>query len=536
MVSWNKRVQNRNELIEEREFVRQMTKGWVYKFFASVIILFLMLLSSCIILKPATENVEISLYVSEYNSGPAVDDANVELIKDGRVVDTKRTSDGKVRFSVKLYSGPYLLRISKNGHAKTTIKILNIHSPLVLNTTLRKTKLLPSEQNQNEMNILFDIYTSKNKVSKLLFDGNSIYNIFGLSYIYISAQSTTSNFPVSFMYAKLGNPPGAEYLASPRLFAESNVLEGELDLTPFSGKVYLFIDAYDVNDNRYEVVVPLTVTKLTDLKVNPYVVEADQPAVFAYNLNTTTKYYSTQDSSMPNQSKSSTNLYVKLSWKRWSESMQKSKTDEPDGYVIYKSYDGIKYEKLTVVSSKQDTYYDTSDIKPGSRVWYAIASKYGGIEGPKVFLGSVEPLPMIEITDVSPLDGATNVSLSPTFSWKISGVEKYEGKIKYLYDIWIYDLTVNSGIFHYPIVDVPYFTSDSSIVTINMSSYAWKDLPDAKLQPGKPYEWAPELIAVMWNDNENNSLSLSVNCDYNFKISPVVIAPEKYYLFVTGNK
>jgi len=91
------------------------------------------------------------------------------------------------------------------------------------------------------------------------------------------------------MYAKLGNPPGAEYLASPRLFAESNVLEGELDLTPFSGKVYLFIDAYDVNDNRYEVVVPLTVTKLTDLKVNPYVVEADQPAVFAYNLNTTTK-------------------------------------------------------------------------------------------------------------------------------------------------------------------------------------------------------------------------------------------------------
>jgi len=49
-----------------------MTKGWVYKFFASVIILFLMLLSSCIILKPATENVEISLYVSEYNSGPAV--------------------------------------------------------------------------------------------------------------------------------------------------------------------------------------------------------------------------------------------------------------------------------------------------------------------------------------------------------------------------------------------------------------------------------------------------------------------------------
>uniref|UniRef100_A0A7V4KBS0 Fibronectin type-III domain-containing protein n=1 Tax=Fervidobacterium pennivorans TaxID=93466 RepID=A0A7V4KBS0_FERPE len=265
-------------------------------------------------------------------------------------------------------------------------------------------------------------------------------------------------------------------------------------------------------------------------------VEANQPAIFAYNLNTTIKYYSTQDSSMPNQSKSSTNLYIKLSWKRWSESTQRNKTDEPDGYVIYKSYDGIRYEKLTIVGSRQNTYYDTIGIKPGNRVWYAIASKYGGIEGPKVFLGSVEPLPMIVITDVSPSDGATDVSLSPTFSWKIAGVEKYEGKIKYLYDIWIYDLTVNSGVFHYPLLDVQYFTGDSSVVTINMSSYSWKDLPDGKLQPGKPYEWAPELIAVMWNDDENNSLSLSVNCDYNFKISPVVIEPEKYYLFVTGSE
>lgn len=536
LVSRNKRLENRNELIGECEFVERMTKAWMYKFFLSVILLLSLLLSSCIITKPDTESVEIALYVSEYNSGPAVDGATVELLRDGHVVDTKQTIDGKVRFDVKLYSGPFLVKISKSGHAKTIIKILNIHSPLVLNTTLRRTKLLSSEQNQNEMDLSFDIYTSKNKISKLLSDDNSIYNILGLSYIYISAKSTTSNFPVSFMYAKLGTPPGAEYLTSPRLFAESNILEGELDLRPFSGKLYLFIDAYDVNDNRYEVVVPLTVTKFTNLKINPYVVEANQPAVYAYNLNTTIKYYSAQDSSMPNQSKSPTNLYVKLSWKRWSESSQRNKTDEPDGYVIYKSYDGKEYQKLTVVSSRQNTYYDTSDIRPGSRVWYAISSKYGGMEGPKVFLGSVEPLPMVEITDVSPPDGATDVSLSPTFSWKISGVERYEGKIKYLYDIWIYDLTVNSGVFHYPLIDIPYFTSDSSIVTINMSSYVWKDLPDGKLQPGKPYEWAPELIAVMWDDNENNSLSLSVNCDYNFRISPVVIAPEKYYLFVTSDE
>ncbi|QAV33028.1 hypothetical protein CBS1_04295 [Fervidobacterium changbaicum] len=523
--------------------MRKLRQLWTnyssYVLLTVVLPLSLLSLSSCVFLnagRPNANDVQISLFVSEYNSGPSVEDAIVEVIKNGSVIDKKKTNSGLARFEVPRYSGPYLIRISKDGYATTTIKVLNIHSPLVLNTTLRRPKFLVGEQNTNEIDISFDIYTSDRKLSKLLPDENGVYSIFGLPKLYISAQSTVSRLPIAFMYAKLGNPPGAEYLSSPRLFAESDVLEGYLELTPFSGKTYLFIDAYDVNDNRYEIVVPLNIIKSTDLKIVPYIVEAQQPSVYAYHLNTTVKYYSTEIGESYDSKEKLTNLYVKLVWKKWSDSTQRSRTNEPDGYVIYKSYDGQKYERLSVVGSKQNAYYDTYNNLPDVRVWYSISAKYGDLEGPKTFLGSVVPLPMVYITDVSPTDGATNVSLTPTFSWKMAGVDKYVGKVKYLYDIWLYDLTVNSGQFHYPLIEDTYFVSESSHVSIALSSYSWYKLPDGKLQSGKPYEWAPELIAAMWEDRENNSVSLSVNCDYNFKVAPMVIAPEKYYLFVTGSE
>ena len=502
------------------------------------ICLMLFLLSSCVFVNLIQGDFEISIYVAEYNSGPAVDGASVQLIKDGAVVSTKFTESGNVRFTVKGNSGSFIIKITKNGHATTTIKIVNVHSDLSISTTLRKAKFLPSGELENDINISFDIYTSESKITKVLPDENGIFSFFAKSSIYILARSTVSNIPISHMYAKIGNVPGSEYLTSPRLYSESNILEGNLYLTTFSGKNYLFIDAYDSNDNRYEVVVPVIINNITDLKIVPYLVETPDTSVYAYHLNASVNYYSAENEAytLSTKRKNGTNLYVKLLWKRWNESTQKTKTNEPDGYVIYKSYNGKDYYKLAFVDYTKNYYYDTYNNRPNERVWYAISSKYASFEGPKTILGSVVPLPMVYITDVSPMDGATNVSLTPTFSWKIDGIDQYEDKVKYAYDIWIYDFTVNSKRYYYPLIYSPYFISESPNVSIPMSAYDWHDLPDKRLQAGKPYEWGPELIAAMWEDKANKSLSLSINCDYNFRLSPVVIEPEKYYLLVTGNE
>ena len=509
----------------------------ISKFYILAFLLIMFSVNSCVLIISTQDGIEVSLYVAEYNSGPAIDGANVELIKNSAVLDKVTTENGKAKFTLKKYSGSYILKITKEGYAVTTIEILNVHAPLTINTTLRKTKFVSAENSINQMSISFDIYTSESKISKILPNSHGVYNLFGLNSLFLIAYSKSTQVPISHMYAKVGSAPGSEYLSSPRLYAESERLEGIINITPFSGRIYLFIDVYDLNDNRYEIVVPLSITKLSTLKFIPYVVEVPQPALYAFNLNMDIKYYSFEDK--PEKVPVKTNLYTKITWRKWSESTQRASTNEPDGYVIYKSYDGENYQRLAYVDYTKNYYYDTFNNRPDVRVWYAISAKYASFEGPKTFIGSVVPLPMVYITDVSPVDGATNVSLTPTFSWKITGVERYAGKVKYLYDIWIYDLTVNSRNYYYPEYnsDKAYFTSDSSTISISISNYNWRNLPDGKLQAVKPYEWGPELIAVLWEDwedSENNSISLSVNCDYNLRVSPVVIEPERYYLFVTG--
>ncbi len=502
-----------------------------YLSFAIVAIGIIFFLSSCSVIpfKASKTDFTISIYVAEYNSGPAVDGATVTLLKDGQILEEKTTkSDGTVSFVLRGYSGPYDIRIRKDGFANTDIRLLNIHSNINLSTTLRRPKF--ASLNDNEIRVNFKLYESDKMFVRYSSNSSGVYELLNLRMIYIDAEATASKLGISHMYAKLGTPPGAEYLTSPRLYSESGRLSGEISLTAHSGKTYLFLDAYDLNDNRFELVIPVEIRRFSELRTYYYRVEYPSPAVYSYHLNTSTKYYTLSSE------KQRTDLYNVIKWYTLSESTQRFVAKEPTGYNIYKSYDGNKFFKITTLPSNVKSYIDTYNNKVRKRVWYAVSSDYSGIEGPRVVLGSVEPLPMVKISNVEPTDSATEVSTKPAFRWKFVGLEDYEGKVKYLYDIWIYDLTVNSGTYHYPLIEEPFFESGNTEVEIRFSDYNWYNLPGNELQTGKPYEWGPELVAAKWEDAENNSVALSVNCDYNFKISPVVIEPERYYLFITGDK
>ncbi|MEN3041932.1 MAG: hypothetical protein ABDH59_01290, partial [Fervidobacterium sp.] len=354
-----------------------------------------------------------------------------------------------------------------------------------------------------------------------------VYRIVQKGRIYIEAWAKSDNVKISHMYAKLGNPPGAEALTSPRLYNAGDKLNGTIDTSAFSGKAYLFIDAYDENDNRYEIIVPLYFIGLVDLRITPYYVEYSKPAIYAYNINSQVKYYN-------NASKYS-NSYVVIKWKRWEESSQRSRADKPIGYAVYRSFDGKKFSKIATVSNNTNTFIDCSgEITYGKRVWYAVSSVYGFFEASKTTLGSVIVLPLFGISNVQPADNSVDVSTTPVFSWNFVGLEEYDGLVTYWYDIWLYDMNVNKK-YHYPVNSEGQiiFKSKDKNVQIEFSDYSWYNLPDRKLQANKPYEWGPELIAAIWEDETNNSVSTCIVCDYNGVISVSIIPPEKYYLFVT---
>lgn len=487
------------------------------------ILILMLLVNSCVIVNNQ-EFGYVKLVITEYNSGPLVQDATVTLYtQDGKITKISDENGTAIFESLKL-NRPYKIEIEKENHARTVIDILSLHTSLNLNTTLRKSKFDNSAK--SNMEISFKLFDSELKTSEYKPDKNGVYTINRSLSLYIEAQAKSDNVPITFIYAKIGNPPGAEALASPRLYASGNNLKGTVDTASFSGKTYLFLDCYDENDNRYELVVPLYFVSFINFKISPYYVEGKNPSIYAYNINTQIKYYTL--------SSKFSNAYVIISWKKWEDSSQTLRTDKPTGYAVYRSYDGKKYNKIAIVGNDTDSFIDSSGENiPGKRIWYAVSSVHGAIEGPKRVLGSVVILPLFSISDVQPSDNATNVSLTPTFSWRFVGLEDYD--VTYWYEIWLYDMTVNRK-YHYPVNSegAIIFKSEDRDVKIDFKDYNWYGLTDNKLQANKPYEWAPELVAAEWRDEENNSLSLSIVSDYNGVISPMAVEPEKYYLFVTG--
>ena len=507
------------------------------KFFLIIILIITIFLSSCVNLKNS-ENY-IKLVISEYNSGPTVEGANVKIYCGNALLEEATTNkEGIVTFSKTIQIGkPYTIVISKPFHAKTVIDIERLQSSLTINTTLRKANFIQNVE--NNMNIIYSIYDSEQKKIKYTPNEGGIYTIFSTSSIFIEAQSTSSDIPISHMYAKIGTPPGAEFLTSPRLYSESSRLSGNIETTGFYGKTYLFIDCYDVNDNRYEKIIPIYFSDSVNLKLKPYIVEPQKPALYAYTIRSETKYYNfSQNLEKLESLDVGLNAYIKVSWKKWEESTQNLITDKPYGYAIYRSYDGKNFEKIAVVSDRENSYIDTSPTNRfGKRVWYAVASVYKFLEGSKNIVGSVVLLPSFKMTNVKPYDGETNVSVTPEFSWKFEGLEDFEG-IKYKYEIWLYDWTVNKKHYYYPVDSSNnriIFKTKNPEVNIKFEDYKWKGLDENKLQSNKPYEWAPELLAAILEDDKNNSIAVSIVCDYNGIISPVLIPPEKYYLFITGN-
>lgn len=232
-------------------------------------------------------------------------------------------------------------------------------------------------------------------------------------------------------------------------------------------------------------------------------------------------------SSIPEDS----NLWIEIYWYDYDDAFwKKEQTIKPDGYNVYRSFDGVDYTK--VATTTNGPYIDySSDLKVGKETWYKVSSYKDGEESNKVKLGSVTPLDTFNVRLISPKGKALDVSVQPTFVWEpTKKLISSESEIEYHYTMAIYDfiqsanyiypVTINNGqIYTYDFntngstqVSVTFKGSEGSpeyddlewIINLENNDYFY---PTNLLEKGKTYDWGIDYAYAIAYDKDKRSHS-----------------------------
>lgn len=539
------------------------------------------------------------VYLSQFNSGPVVEGASV-VVKDaaGKIRGQgKSDSNGKASFYVMLNSESETLNvfISKEGHAKTSILGLKLNkdSAYEVTTTLRKATMA---QTTKEIPIDVDVklYTNSTKTTEVEATNVTLDSI----YVVVTATPTEFAEGINIIYAKANGVPGSSYFTAPRLYASgSNILEGTISVKEFEGEIPLVVDVYDHNDNKVEKIVWLNVVRTPLNPTTPYIVERNtsyyttQYDLYAYTRRGAIEFYSKppvekdglrslgekfEPAGAPDDK---TNLWIEVRWLRKLYSTQKTTATTPKAYRIYRSFDGENFKAIATVPETYYYYRDASpELEVGKETWYAVSAVYDGYEAAKTIIGSIKPLPMLQVEYIGPVDGSINVPRDTEFGWKFKGLEDYTPTgeatytttLTYLWDIWLYDETLNDyGYYSLGVVKSTgpaYYTfgTPDTEVKFKFSDFYYGNVADKvngpywvdfgtgqpfafdKLQANKTYEWGNEFLVGRWIYNgyaqtepakKFKAIAYSIHTDASGKIlgsSSYATEPEIYHTFTTG--
>ena len=257
-----------------------------------------------------------------------------------------------------------------------------------------------------------------------------------------------------------------------------------------------------------------------------------------------------------------TNLWIEVSWFDYDTldyyGLVEPDVVRPDGYNVYRSFDGVNYRKIATVPSGY--YRDPSaQNEVGKEVWYAVSSYRGNEESELVELGSVVPLDSFNVNLKSPADRETNVSRQPTFVWEpTKELTSPESVVEFYYTIWIYDLVQSENYIFPGILEgtdlymYDFATEGAQEISVtfkgNEGSPEYEDLSwflylpdgiyeyeeDNQLEHRKTYDWGVDYAYAVSYDSD--SLAWSIAVDYGWGIDPLGgVMPEMHNEFTTGN-
>jgi thiol-disulfide isomerase/thioredoxin len=398
-------------------------------------------------------------------SGPAIEGSTVE-VKDGDII-IATTTNSEGRYGVlQLNEGTYDVIVTQLGRATSKaqdVHIISDHTTVV--NFVQKEVNVPGWE------------TDPPTIST---DGIAEGAI--LSGVVTFSAHVTDDSNIKYIYVGFGYIP-SELEYDYRSYNSNDITVGPIDTTNIpDGEFQIVIVTYDMNYNRSQLTlnvtiynggfgtIPLTPTSLWPLSVTV----GENVGFFGEERNKILKERSIDKSSniinLPEgkeielnvvikTAEPDSNLFVDIEW---------DSVLDATGYKIYRKFEGeITYQ---CIGSTEDNYFCDTDSKlqVGRKTYYQVSAYNGFGESEKTSAEWTTPLPKFNLNLVSPENGATGVSLTPTLEWKPVDIV---GKFQQYY---FYVIGKNDG----------YYSWEDFVE--NVTSVVYNGKP---LQYLKVYEW-----------------------------------------------
>ena len=360
---------------------------------------------------------------------------------------------------------------------------------------------------------------------------------------------------ILYIYVALGRTPGSSFTGARQIY-ESTYTTGDVSIDPanfgVTGNTTFEVVVYDENNDRTQLIRHIYVTPGTNTSsFHPPI----HLTVLAVTLCKHVSFFSA--SAIPSwkgklriaAAPFGSDLYVNLTWK----ASQDDELAGGDKKVEYRIYRRFAWEKdfaligtVGVGSGNRGNavfdsetgklkYYWFRDVSPklhaGVRVTYQVRAYVGNTESAGVEKSTI-PLGKWDVRLRTPADGATEVSLTPTFSWyptKIVGNDRlYRVRVSDSIQGW----RVTSG-------DPEVLRNKNSCSWDELKIYSWKrrewvskkGTPWERLQPYRNYEWYMDYAVAYDDYNNPTAVSIVANEGVNW-LDPLLAT--KVFHFTTG--
>lgn len=509
--------------------------------------LLLLLVSSCMIQIPIEEIP--GTFVVESSSGSSVEDAEV-VVKSGNVELASGTTNesGEITFNIANFPEFIDVEVSKEGYALSKVEGLKVET--IKNDS--KNIILPElaegfeEEHPDEFPLAVEVELY-DRYYWFPLDTSNVREIFRFDIFSHSEYGSIS------ILVKLGEVPTEE--SNDWEFSSTWAATGfPIDVSDFSGETPFYVVVYDNMNNRIEKIIYLNIIQPNINLEGEFFVPIN-PTEFGYRPIWA---YTNSEAA----------LNISIDWINYEDALNKGiisedETEKPDGYKVYRSFNGEDYEYIA--STDLEGYYLDSDsnLEINKEVWYAVSSVKGDQESERVKLGSVVPIDAFEIELVFPENGAVDVSLQPTFEWEPSkDLESSESDVHFEYSMlimngqtdeiiipaynWLFDNT------HYIFetlgsqeVEVTFKGSEGSpgFNDLVWSVYTLDDQEGLifqnqystnQLAEGTSYKWALSFARAYSYDFDSVALSTYVNINFYEEFEG--IEGLEFNTFTTGNE
>ncbi|SHF01428.1 hypothetical protein SAMN02745164_01609 [Marinitoga hydrogenitolerans DSM 16785] len=546
-----------------------------------------------------TGNATVVVYVTDAKSGPAVAEATVTV----NGIIAKTDSIGMATITLNLTSDSTLLTIeaTKLNHALTKVDglMLKVGEVKDVYITLRKAELNPDPDTQELPEVDFHVYkyndyylwatngaTPENKPEALDID-NVVINY----PIFVEVTATpVSNDHINIIYAALGKTPGSGFMTGDRGYTSgATEVAFAFNTFDYNGLTDLHITVYDYNDNQIEIVKYLNILNNNDIVLPKYTPADWASHGMGTNLDSYTRrmeigFYSQGSNiekanvkinnlikrNVENKIKlfeskfnkkldynieaaqPNSNLWVEVWWIPVNLYPDGVLYQYPNGYNIYRSFDGMNWEKAGYVSQYSKNNFIFRDyspkLEPGKEVHYGVTAVYDDGETTLHYLGSVIPLGMFDVELTSPSMLSTNVAREPIFEFRPKVYDNSLDNATFSYALWIYDL-VQSEQHLVPI----YFGEDGNVyqqkydvvgpysLAVNYADQQWAllsaygaSLYNEPLVPNKTYSWAIDLAYAYTQNDVSSAISISI--DQGYGVDPLFgrVDADAFNTFTTG--